>query len=178
MNESSVAAPIETFEWTFEGLRERLHEKPDVLFAILDACDEPRVLAKVSELGSARAVSLYRGWAEQDYRDIAPYLVQVDEALLNWIGKTLWDDPWGVFAVAKTGLHELRRHFRRFLLVQDPEGKQMYFRFYDPRVLTTFLDNCDAGEAEQFFGPVAAYGVRGGEESVKWLRVQNREATP
>ena len=47
-------------------------------FAILDACDEPRVPTKAFELGD-KAVSLYRGKAEWSQVTIAPYLVSVKE---------------------------------------------------------------------------------------------------
>lgn len=126
---------------------------------MLDACDEPRVPEKVKELGEERALSLYRGSAEGDYWAIAPYLVQIDEALLDWIVANLWQDPWGIFASASVPLGELRKHFRRFLLVKDAEAKELYFRFYDPRVLPVYLAACTPSEAEHFFGPVKGFCV-------------------
>ncbi|HET6229873.1 MAG TPA: DUF4123 domain-containing protein [Longimicrobiaceae bacterium] len=84
----------------------------------------------------------------------------VDEAeALDWITQTLWSGPWGIFAVADASLEELRRHFRRFLLVHSPEGEQMYFRYYDPRVLAGFLPLCAGAEALELFGPVTSYGI-------------------
>ncbi|HEX2091077.1 MAG TPA: DUF4123 domain-containing protein [Longimicrobiaceae bacterium] len=135
------------------------------LYAVLDACDAPAVPEKCAELGSERAVSLYRGGAEEMYWTIAPYLVAVDPTLLDWIAGELWEEPWGIFAVSDAGLEALRRHFRRFLLVRAPNGEQWYFRFYDPRVLPTFLAGCSAPEAEEFFGPVHSFGVRDADPS-------------
>ncbi len=63
----------------------------------------------------------------------------IERSRPNWIVENLWEDPWGIFAVAPTNLEALRKHFRRFLKVEDPDGKEMLFRFYDPRVLPTFL---------------------------------------
>ena len=51
----------------------------------------------------------------------------------------------------------MRRHLRHFLEVQLPDGKQVYFRFYDPRVLRVFLPTCTADEINQFFGPIKQY---------------------
>jgi hypothetical protein len=127
------------------------------LYAVLDACDEPRVPALVRDLGPELAVSLYRGPAEEDLAAIAPYLVQVTPALLRWLGETLWTDPWGIFAVSESPIDELRTHFRKFLLVDAPDGDQWYFRFYDPRVLARFLPTCDATQLIAFFGPVASF---------------------
>jgi len=129
------------------------------LHAILDACNEPAVPPKVTELGPERAVSLYRGQAEHEQWAVAPYLAKADEALVDWIAKTLWKKPWGIFALAEGDLKTLRKHFRRFLMVEDPEGEAMYFRYYDPRILAAFLPPCTAEELKTFFGPVKAYAV-------------------
>ena len=51
-------------------------------------------------------------------------------------------------------LEELRRHFRKFLKVEDPKGKSLIFRYYDPRVLRVYLPTCNAMELQTVFGPV------------------------
>jgi hypothetical protein len=140
------------------------------LWAILDACDEPTVPPKVTELGPERAVSLYRGQAEHEQWAIAPYLVRVDEALLDWVVKTLWKKPWGIFAVAECDLKTLRKHFRRFLIVENPDSETMYFRYYDPRILAVFLPTCTREELKTFFGPLKAFAVGEPEsEGVKFF---------
>jgi hypothetical protein len=130
------------------------------LYAVLDACDTPIVPRKALEVGRRRAVSLYRGGAEEMYWAIAPYLFVVDGELLDWIVSELWPEPWGIFAVSDEDLDAVRRHFRRFLLVQAPNGEQWYFRFYDPRVLHPFLCAATAPELTSFFGALEALGVR------------------
>lgn len=145
-------------ETNVEALRDGLARRPGTLFAILDATDAPQVPTKVAEFGH-RAVSLYRGSAERDYWAVAPYLVSVDEAVLDWILKELWDDPWGIFARAETDLPSLRKHFRRFLVVLDPDGRQIYFRFYDPRVLPPILQSFIPDEMKEFFGPVEEFDI-------------------
>jgi len=140
-----------------EALREAA--AAGALFAVIDSCDEPSVLAKVEEAGPERVVSLYRGEAEEDFADFAPYLFRVDAELLDWIAAELWPKPWGIFARAALPLEDVRKQFRRFLLVEDPDGMEMYFRFYDPRILRVFLPTCTASELSQFFGPIEAMGV-------------------
>jgi hypothetical protein len=138
------------------------------LFAILDATDTPAVPAKARQVGEGRAVSLYRGRAEEELWSIAPFLVQVDEEVLDWMTEVLWPEPWGIFVLADEPLDALRGHFRRFLVVESPEGESWYFRFYDPRVLARYLPACTESELEDFFGPVkglgmtdpASYGIR------------------
>jgi len=129
------------------------------LYAVVDACDAPAVTPKVEELGEDRAVCLYRGDAQERYSEIAPYLVHTDPETLDWIVATLWDEPWGIFAVANSNMRIMGRHFRKFLIVEDPDGKKMYFRFYDPRVLPVFLRTCTQSELRELFGPARAYAV-------------------
>jgi hypothetical protein len=129
------------------------------LFAILDACGEPAVLVKCKQLGKPRALSLYRGTAEQTYRKIAPYLVHLDSATVDWIAGSVWLRPWGIFAHSPHPFPELHQHFRRFLKVELPDGARVLLRFYDPRLLPVFLDSCQPAELRDFFGPVRAFGV-------------------
>jgi len=161
---------IKTETSSVETLRQ--YAASGMLFAILDACDEPAVPQKISELGDVRAVSLYRGGAEEDYSAIAPYLVQVDSALLDWIVAALWEHPWGIFAVSPANLETLRTHFRKFLIVQMPDTEKFYFRYYDPRVLKSFLPTCSEAELAEFLGPVQAYA--GGEPGTETVRLWSK----
>jgi hypothetical protein len=68
-----------------------------------------------------------------------------------------WGKQWGIFVVSAVDSKTLRKHFRTFLMVRSPEGKQLYFRYYDPRVLPVYLPTCNAAETTFVFGPVAAY---------------------
>lgn len=147
--QEKIVPVIQLREWAARGR----------LFAILDATDTPSVPPKAAELGPDRAVSLYRGRAEEELWAIAPFLVHLDQDTLEWITDTLWPTPWGVFAMADQSLDALRLHFRRFLTVEGPKGESWYFRFYDPRVLTKYLGSCTAEELTTFLGPVRAFGV-------------------
>jgi len=129
------------------------------LYALIDACDTPEVPGRARGLGASRAVSLYEGRADETLFGIAPYLFHVDETLYDWIAADLWSTPWGFFALADATLDDLKRHFRRFLVVESPEGESWYFRFYDPRVLVKFLGGSTEAEVRDFFGPIRAYAV-------------------
>jgi hypothetical protein len=133
------------------------------LYAILDPCDAPGVPPKMEELGE-RAVSLFRGYAEEQYTAVAPYLVAVDPPTLEWIVETLWKEPWGIFVMAKADLDTLRQHFRRFLIVQLPDGEKWFFRYYDPRILRVYLPNCNDKELRKFYGPLRAFAIADAEQ--------------
>ncbi|MGB9103172.1 MAG: DUF4123 domain-containing protein [Terriglobales bacterium] len=139
------------------------------LYAILDACDAPAVPEKARELGESAAVSLFKGSAQEDYSAVAPNLFKVSPETLDWIVATLWNQPWGVFVVSKADLESLRVHFRRFLLVQLPDGERWFFRYYDPRILKVYLSKCNERELHIFFGPVRAYALGGAQVKNAWI---------
>ena len=129
------------------------------LYALLDAYNAPFVSTKVQELGSEKALSLFIGEAEIKYWDLAPYLIAIEESSLDWVLQTICSSPCGILAFSKSGLETLRTHFRRFLLVQLPDGEYWYFRYYDPRIMRVYLQNCCPEELELFFGPVRGFGI-------------------
>ena len=115
-------------------------------------------------------ICLYRGELEPDMAAVAPYLVKLeyDHPFTKLVCEKGWGNHWGIFAVTakEIDLRKVRRHFRRFLMVKDPEGKQIYFRYYDPRVLNVFLPTCNSEELGVVFGPVGSYIMEDKDSSV------------
>jgi len=144
------------------------------LYAVLDSTDRPKVPQKALELGE-RAASLFRGSPDENNWAVAPYLVEVDSAVLDWIVEHLWQEPWGVFIMSKADMELLRNHLRRFLMVELPDGERWFFRFYDPRILKAYLPSCNRWELERFFGPVRAFTLLDQETSALWI-VQRTQA--
>jgi uncharacterized protein DUF4123/FHA domain-containing protein len=130
------------------------------LYAILDAAREPSVLKVILE-SKEENQSLYEGPQGAQLAHFAPYLVRVPQksALLNTLVQQAWSKSWGVFLTCDQSLKDLRTHFRHFLTVKLPDGSQVYFRYYDPRVLRLFLPTCLPEETTQFFGPVKHFLV-------------------
>lgn len=128
------------------------------LYAVLDGASVPGLLPKLHAL-QPEHVCLYRGELEPDLAECAPYLVhlQPDHEFTKWVLTNGWGKHWGIFAVTDADLKDLRKHFRTFLRVKSPEGKTLYFRYYDPRVLRVYLPTCNRGETEVIFGPVTSY---------------------
>ena len=125
------------------------------LYVLLDASREPSVLKVILE-SKEEYQSLYEGAQGAQLAHFAPYLVRVpqESALLDTLVHQAWSKSWGVFLTSDTPLKDLRTHFRHFLTVKLPDGQQVYFRYYDPRVLRLFLPTCLPEETNQFFGPV------------------------
>ncbi len=167
-----TTSSLKSEQINLDQIREQIVNGSAFVYAVVDACDEPDVPAKVSEIGNERAISLYRGWAEREHWSIAPYLFVLDLELLDWVIDQFGSKPWGFFAVSNNdSLPEMRKHFRKFLTVEAPDGESLYFRFYDPRVLVTYLETCNDSELSEFFGAAQSlltYEENEGNELVRY----------
>jgi hypothetical protein len=135
-------------------------------FTILDAARIFGELDTAQKLQS-KFLSLYKGQSEELLSSVAPYLFQYQSGseFSTWLMEKGWGNAWGVFITSKVSLEDLQSHFRKFLMVKTEDGKELYFRFYDPRVLRIFLPTCDDAQLREFFGPVDCY----------WLEDENPE---
>lgn len=131
---------------------------PGRLFAVLDAKGQPLVPQLVAQIAE-RATSLYVGEAEHKYWHSAPYLVRLDEKLLDWVHDNLFGKPFGIFLHTAASMKDVRRHLAQFLTADTPPSDPTSFRFYDPRILPDFLRTSDEETAREFFGPVSTYIV-------------------
>ena len=61
--------------------------------------------------------------------------------------------------------------------MRDESGHPMFFRFYDPRVLRTYLPTCTVAELRLIFGPVEAFLLEG-EEDDELLELSLRPKGP
>ena len=122
-------------------------------FMIIDACSEPSVPPKMQSLGPA-AESLWQGDAQRDFWSIAPYLAKGTRGLLEWAQENLESTTWGVLVESSQSSISLRRHLRTFLSARLPDGRETYFRFYDPRVLPDFVETCPEDDLNKFFRPI------------------------
>lgn len=149
----------ETKPHDVERLRDLLFASEDEsAYVVLDGASVPGLLEKLAAAPEEHAC-LYRGELPPDLARVAPYLVKLrrESPLTDWILTEGWGNHCGIFAVTTVGLEALRRHFRGFLRVKDPDGKILYFRYYDPRVLQVYLPTCSRSEIKIVFGPVLRY---------------------
>jgi hypothetical protein len=127
-------------------------------FALLDAARTEKIfeLLRRSKLDY---LSLFLGKLAPELAKASPYIVHLGSRSRETreILQQGWGESWGIFFRSDFILQDLRRHFRRFLQVEDEEGKRLFFRFYDPRVLRAFLPTCKPDEIESLFGPVKRY---------------------
>jgi hypothetical protein len=130
------------------------------VYAILDGASVPGLVARLEE-SKLDCVCLLRGELTADVANAAPYLVHlsVGSEFTQWVAAEGWGKHWGIFALSASDLRTLRQHFRTLLTVYDPDAKPVLFRYYDPRVMRTFLPTCNGEELFALFGPVDTYVV-------------------
>lgn len=123
------------------------------VFAVLDGASIPNLRTILHQL-QPRHVCLYRGDLDPDIAQVAPYLVELelDSEFTEQLVLDGWGKHWGVFLRSTADLNAMRRHLRGLLIVNDADARPMLFRYYDPRVLQTFLPTCDPEQVAAFFG--------------------------
>ena len=112
------------------------------LYAVLDAARDPKILEILRE-SVEKHQSLYEGVDGEAMEEVAPYLagpMRSDSMLLDRLVREGWGRRWGVFAETPLPFKFVRRHLRRFLMIDLTETEEkVYFRYYDPVVLVRFL---------------------------------------
>lgn len=128
------------------------------VYALLDGARHASIHSAIQKSGF-EFECLYRGELDPDLANAAPYVVRLEPEMpfTHWLVAKGWGDSWGIFLAAPASMRDVRRHLRKFLMVYDADGKPLYFRYYDPRVLRVYLPTCNAEELGTFFGPVQSY---------------------
>lgn len=120
---------------------------------IVDGAQRPSISLELGERGASYQC-LFNGELEPEVAAVAPYLIDLteDQALAEWLFSIGWGNNLGVFLLTDQEFLEVRKHFRRMTMVRMPDDQIVFFRFYDPRVLRTFLPTCDNSQLEFIFG--------------------------
>lgn len=127
------------------------------VWAVLDCARDPAIYRLLLE-SRLEFLCLYSGKLPRDLELVAPHMVELlpGHRLTQRLLDEGWGRAWGVLASVDDAT-VLRPHLRRLLKVQDQHGQRLLFRYYDPRVLRTYLPTCLPVELDEFFGPVKCF---------------------
>jgi hypothetical protein len=140
-------------------LRQALFSDPGYsAYVILDGASIPTLEDRLYD-DEPEYRCLYTGNLEPDVLSVAPYVVKLEEGspFTEWVLQEGWGKHWGVFAIAGVDTRKMWNFLRTLLKVEDPDGNTLLFRFYDPRVLRSFLPTCDVDQLQMMFGPIENY---------------------
>jgi hypothetical protein len=141
-----------------EALRKRIALQPgERLYGIVDAAQDKDMAFEARDRFKLPIRMLFQGEAAQYMGEVAPYFIPIDpqsEYLESWASR--WGKNVGILLTSSADPLKLFRHLREVFVVKDEEGQEHFFRFYDPRVLRTYLPTCTPEEVRAFFGPANA----------------------
>lgn len=157
-------------------------------YAVLDGAAIPNLLAKLGD-DSAEPVCLYRGELIPDLAQVAPYQIRLEPGtpLTQWVLEEGWGQHWGIFVLSPADWRTMREHLSSLTMAYDPEVQPLYFRYYDPRVLRSYLPTCTADELSTLFGPISrilcedehgdllSYSVSGGQLQSERVSLANTQ---
>ena len=138
------------------------------LYMVLDGARDPRIVELLHEAPDEHR-SLYEGTRGEALEAVAPYLVRLrdDSGLLERLILEGWERRWGVFLASSLSFRDMRRHLRRFLMVEVEDTRQrLYFRFYDPGVLREFMPTCLVRQIAELLGEAEVALCEGAHGSV------------
>lgn len=122
-------------------------------YAVIDLAAIPALRGKVPRLLSSVAEPLLARNLPAELLSVGPWLVDLAQApdVAETLAVTGTRLPWGYYLISRVDLVSLRQALRKFNLAKLPDRKrEVIFRYWDPRVLPTFLDHCTAAQRMRF----------------------------
>jgi len=117
-------------------------------------------IARLVRFGGLEYTCLFAGNLHPRLQAAAPYLVHLSAGspTTNRLLQRGWGKAWGILTVAPPNvtLEQQRMHFKKLLRVKTEDGAVLAFRYYDPRVLNSYLPTCTSEEIHTLFGPLQA----------------------
>lgn len=135
-----------------------IHHVSAFNYVMLDAARMHGDIYQARELNPEH-ICLYEGDSAQFLGAVAPWLFSFQQGtdFMQWTARNGRGNSWGVFFRSTADPQRIYQHLRKFLVVRGEDGREMFFRYYDPRVLRVFLPTCDEQQLKEFFGPVQAF---------------------
>ena len=147
-----------------QGIKHRIwsnKENENHIYFIVDTAADEIIYGKILSFES-ECYCIYEHTAARELENVVPYLIKLsfdDHPFTDWVVENGWGKYWGIFIESDASMDELAYHFKTISVVADEQGNQMYFRYYDPRVLSIYLPTCNEDELNIVFGPVRRFIV-------------------
>lgn len=137
------------------------------MYLLLDPARDPRIHDAITTFGT-RYHCIF-GDVPPALARVAPHLVAVgdDTPIVGMFAGEGRDRSWGVMLRSEATIDDLATHLYGLVRARMPDGHEVLFRFYDPRVLRAYLPTCTPDELAEVFGPIEAFLVEQGDG--QWL---------
>jgi hypothetical protein len=120
------------------------------LFAIFSNAGAAEPFKAWQASANAHAPSpIWTGTIYSEWDAVMPYvgIVDADSGFLDWVPTTESRD-WGWLAVSSASLEAVVAHLRSLTQVKLPDGKAVFFRFWDGRYLLPILQSAEVSVSE------------------------------
>ena len=133
------------------ALREALFADPALkAYAVIDGAARPDLPDLLEDV---EHTCLFVGRLDPEVAVVAPWLVPLtpESRVLTALAAG-WGRSEAIFVLSRLELLALRRHLRTVTLAKVPDGRTVYFRFYDPRVLRDVVPVLTPVQRGRLFG--------------------------
>ncbi|WP_419712354.1 DUF4123 domain-containing protein [Pseudomonas sp. NFX224] len=122
-------------------------EKLFAIFSSTSAAEPFKVWQRSKGVQAPRPV--WAGTVYAEWKEVMPYvgIVAAESEFLQWVATTESQD-WGWLAVSSASLEVVVEHLRSLTQVKLPDGKAVFFRFWDGRYLLPILRSAEVDAAE------------------------------
>ena len=132
-------------------------------FAVFDLARAIPLRAPLGQMRPPHGDTLLDRERFPDLLPVGPWIVDLTRnphITRKWQREGRWK-AWGYVVHSSFTLETLRRHFRKFNLVElEGQKDSVFFRYYDPEVLIPFIrDIADLEQRKAFLGPLEAIDV-------------------
>ncbi|MCA9653506.1 MAG: DUF4123 domain-containing protein [Myxococcales bacterium] len=149
----------------------KVPETVSSVYGLVDGAQDDKVVPLLKAEGNDWRC-LYGADLPRALAAVAPYLVALAShyPFAGYFARDGRGNNWGVMLRSDASIDDLAEHFASMIRARLPEGREVLFRFYDPRVLRAYLPTCSAEELDQVFGPVDSFLIEQGDGNWKVYR--------
>lgn len=137
----------------FQATVDYIQQTQTPCYAVTEAARDESILQFIHQ-NSEIMHCLYSGDTRIRLANYAPYLFRID--LGNPIIRRFLAEGWGhggyILLSSASTVQDILIQLRKTLIVRSEAGKNLYFRFYDPRVLRSYLPLCSQDDVSKLMG--------------------------
>ncbi len=167
-------------DWS--GFLQTANDGNEWLYMIIDAAQDERIFSALKKSSHTRCCLFNEDEVSIAVKSVAPFLVKIKsiDDFIMWCLEEGLHRNWMIFFTsAEIHVSELKLHFKRFFVAHTPDGKQYFFRYYDPRILPAFLTANDQRGRADFFRRCSLVWVPqiSAAGNIQFLQLEAKETT-
>lgn len=131
--------------------------KAQELYMIVDAAHDERIFTALSHSQNLHCCLFNEEHIAPELEAVAPHLIKIrhlDDFTNLCLQEGIRHNWLILFSSSAEHIMQLRLHFKHYSLVTNESGREFLFRYYDPRVLPSFISASTSAERGKLFQPL------------------------